>query len=58
MSPPSEFVPQEKKYDLEDLSYINSNETRMKNQKASNKNLVTQVGQLASLLSGGHKAIY
>ena len=32
-------------------SYINSNETRLKNQKASLKNLENQVGQLARLLS-------
>ena len=45
--------PQEKKSDLEELlkSYINSNETRLKNQEASLKNLENQVGQLASLLS-------
>ena len=31
-------------------SYINSNETRLKNQQASLKNLENQVGQLDSLL--------
>ena len=45
--------PQEKKSDLEDLlkSYINSNETKLKNQEAFLKNLENQVGQLANLLS-------
>ena len=32
-------------------SYINSNETRLKNQEASLKNLENQVGQLANLFS-------
>ena len=55
MIPPTngpQAPPQEKKSDLEDLlkSYINSNETRLKNQKAYLKNLENQVGQLANLL--------
>ena len=55
MIPPTngpQAPPQEKKFDLEELlkSYINSNETRLKNQKASLKNLENQVGQLANLL--------
>ena len=42
-----------KKSNLEDLlkSYINSNETRLKNHEISIKNLETQVGQLVNLLS-------
>ena len=46
-------APQEKHSDLEDLlkSYISSNETRLKNQENSIKNLETQVRQLVNLLS-------
>ena len=49
----SQAPPQEKKSDLEELlkSYINSNETRLKNQEVSLKNLENQVRQLANLLS-------
>ena len=56
MIPPTngpQAPPQKKKSDLEELlkSYINYNETRMKNQKASLKNLENQVRQIASFLS-------
>lgn len=46
------FAPQEEHSDLEDLlkSYINSNETKLKNQENSIKSLETQVGQLVNLL--------
>ena len=48
-----EFAPQEEKFDLEGLlkSYIDSNETRLKNYENFIKNLETQVGQLVNLLS-------
>ena len=50
---PPTIGPQEKKSDLEELlkTCINSNETRMKNQKASLKKLENQMGQLTSLFS-------
>ena len=46
MPPPHRFHAQEKKFDLDELlkSYIDSSETRIKNQKASIKNLENQVG--------------
>ena len=61
MKPPLQrFQHQEKKSELKDLlkSYINSNETRLKNQEASLKNLKNQVGQLANLLfERSHRAL-
>ena len=49
----SGFAPQEEHSDLEDLlkSYINSNETRLRNHEISIKNLETQMGQLVKQLS-------
>ena len=51
--PHAGFAPQVEQSDLEGLlkSYIDSNETRLKNHKNSIKSLETQVGQLVNLLS-------
>ncbi|XP_073120512.1 uncharacterized protein [Henckelia pumila] len=54
MRPPLGFAQQDKKPSLEDLmtNFISSTETRLQNQDASIRNLETQLGQLANIISG------
>ena len=47
-----EFQPQEKESELKELlkSFINSNETRLKNQEVALKNMEIQLGHLTNML--------
>ncbi|XP_031275462.1 uncharacterized protein LOC116133938 [Pistacia vera] len=53
MKPPPPSFPQEKKPNLEELvtKFVSSTEARFQNQEASIRNLETQMGQLANLIS-------